>query len=138
MERQLILIAGGGPGAKQWAAELRKGGFLVRETSRGEEALRVLEADRPGLVVASMEPPSRAGIELIEGAKASVAGVTVIAVTGPEDDAGAQLATRAGADEVLGVGAPATAVLASARRLLACDDVTADDRLGAGGPLQGC
>jgi two-component system C4-dicarboxylate transport response regulator DctD len=76
---------------------LELGGFSVQACASAEEALALLRADYPGVVVTDVRLPGKSGLELLAHVAALDAGLPVIVVTGHGDVDMAVGAMRAGA-----------------------------------------
>jgi two-component system response regulator MprA len=83
---------------------LRARGYAVNEAVDGKQALRMLQADPPDVIVTDVLMPNRDGIELLTGAKTSHPAVRILVITGRrrigELDL-LELAVGLGADETL-------------------------------------
>ncbi|MDN4054546.1 sigma-54 dependent transcriptional regulator [Massilia sp. YIM B02763] len=79
------------------AQTLELEGFAVRACASAEEALDLLRADYPGVVVTDVRLPGLSGLELLAQVKALDAELPVIVVTGHGDVAMAVDAMRSGA-----------------------------------------
>ena len=79
------------------AQTLELGGFAVQACASAEEALPLLRADFPGVVVTDVRLPGRSGLELLAQVTALDAELPVIVVTGHGDVTMAVAAMRSGA-----------------------------------------
>jgi two-component system C4-dicarboxylate transport response regulator DctD len=79
------------------AQTLELGGFTVQACASAEEALPLLRADFPGVVVTDVRLPGRSGLELLAQVTALDAELPVIVVTGHGDVTMAVAAMRSGA-----------------------------------------
>ena len=79
------------------AQTLELDGFAVHACASAEEALAVLRADYPGVLVTDVRLPGRSGLELLAQVKALDAELPVIVVTGHGDVTMAVEAMRGGA-----------------------------------------
>ncbi len=79
------------------AQTLELGGFAVQACASAEEALSLLRADYPGVIVTDVRLPGRSGLELLSQVVALDAELPVIVVTGHGDVSMAVTAMRSGA-----------------------------------------
>jgi two-component system C4-dicarboxylate transport response regulator DctD len=95
---------------------LELGGFSVRACASAEEALALLRADYPGVVVTDVRLPGRSGLELLAQVAALDAGLPVIVVTGHGDVDMAVAAMRDGAYDFIEKPFASERLLESVRR----------------------
>jgi two-component system C4-dicarboxylate transport response regulator DctD len=95
---------------------LELGGFSVRACASAEEALALLRADYPGVVVTDVRLPGRSGLELLTQVAALDAGLPVIVVTGHGDVDMAVAAMRDGAYDFIEKPFASERLLESVRR----------------------
>ena len=95
--RQAILVEDEAVLRLATAQTLELDGFRVQACASAEEALGMLRADYPGVVVTDVRLPGRSGLELLTQVKALDAELPVIVVTGHGDVAMAVEAMRSGA-----------------------------------------
>ena len=73
----------------------------VLEASTGDEALRLIESERPQLMVLDMVMPGMSGLEVLKAPQTSAAMMTVIVLTGQDDIELAKRALELGAVEYI-------------------------------------
>ncbi|WP_332856032.1 sigma-54-dependent transcriptional regulator [Duganella sp. S19_KUP01_CR8] len=95
---------------------LELGGFSVQACASAEEALALLRADYPGVVVTDVRLPGRSGLELLAQAAALDAELPVIVVTGHGDVEMAVAAMRSGAYDFIEKPFAAERLLEAVRR----------------------
>jgi two-component system C4-dicarboxylate transport response regulator DctD len=95
---------------------LELGGFSVQACASAEEALALLRADYPGVVVTDVRLPGRSGLELLAQAAALDAELPVIVVTGHGDVDMAVAAMRGGAYDFIEKPFASERLLESVRR----------------------
>ena len=95
--RQAILVEDEAVLRLATAQTLELDGFKVQACAGAEQALALLRADYPGVVVTDVRLPGRSGLELLAEVKALDAELPVIVVTGHGDVAMAVDAMRGGA-----------------------------------------
>jgi two-component system C4-dicarboxylate transport response regulator DctD len=95
---------------------LELGGFSVQACASAEEALALLRADYPGVVVTDVRLPGKSGLELLAHVAALDAGLPVIVVTGHGDVDMAVSAMRAGAYDFIEKPFASERLLESVRR----------------------
>ena len=95
---------------------LELGGFSVQPCASAEEALALLRADYPGVVVTDVRLPGKSGMELLAHVAALDAGLPVIVVTGHGDVDMAVSAMRAGAYDFIEKPFASERLLDSVRR----------------------
>ena len=66
-------------------AQALEGAGEVLEAATGEEALRIIAAERPRVIVLDLEMPGMSGIALLEALQAAAAPMTVMILTGQSD-----------------------------------------------------
>lgn len=92
-----ILVVDDDPDARKTLALLLATSGEVLEASTGEEALRIIDAQRPQVMLLDMGMPGMSGLEVLKAAQNGTVTMTVIVLTGKND---VELAKRA-----LGLGA---------------------------------
>ncbi|MYM97177.1 response regulator, partial [Rugamonas sp. FT81W] len=95
---------------------LELGGFSVQACASAEEALALLRADYPGVIVTDVRLPGRSGLELLAQAAALDAELPVIVVTGHGDVEMAVSAMRSGAYDFIEKPFAAERLLDAVRR----------------------
>ncbi|WP_175001323.1 sigma-54-dependent transcriptional regulator [Duganella vulcania] len=95
---------------------LELGGFSVQACASAEEALALLRADYPGVIVTDVRLPGRSGLELLAQAAALDAELPVIVVTGHGDVEMAVAAMRSGAYDFIEKPFAAERLLDAVRR----------------------
>ncbi|RFP12692.1 MULTISPECIES: sigma-54 dependent transcriptional regulator [unclassified Duganella] len=95
---------------------LELGGFSVQACASAEEALALLRADYPGVIVTDVRLPGRSGLELLAQAAALDAELPVIVVTGHGDVEMAVAAMRSGAYDFIEKPFAAERLLEAVRR----------------------
>ncbi len=95
---------------------LELGGFAVQACASAEQALALLRADYPGVVVTDVRLPGRSGLELLDEAQALDAELPVIVVTGHGDVSMAVAAMRSGAYDFIEKPFAAERLLEAVRR----------------------
>jgi two-component system C4-dicarboxylate transport response regulator DctD len=95
---------------------LELGGFSVQACASAEEALALLRADYPGVVVTDVRLPGRSGLELLAQAAALDSELPVIVVTGHGDVDMAVAAMRGGAYDFIEKPFASERLLESVRR----------------------
>jgi two-component system C4-dicarboxylate transport response regulator DctD len=95
--RQAVLVEDEAALRLATAQTLELDGFNVQACASAEEALQLLRADYPGVVVTDVRLPGRSGLELLAQLKALDAELPVIVVTGHGDVTMAVDAMRSGA-----------------------------------------
>lgn len=96
-----VLVADDDPLVRKALLLLFGDSCLVLEAATGEEALRIIDAHKPRLVLLDMVLPGMSGLEVLQAAREAVAGMTVIMLTGQSDVELAKRALELGADEFI-------------------------------------
>ena len=96
-----ILVVDDDPATRKLLSILLKttGEFL--EASTGAEALRIIEAERPRIMLLDLIMPEMSGLEVLQALKASGVVMTIIVLTGQTDIAVARQALELGAAEYI-------------------------------------
>jgi two-component system C4-dicarboxylate transport response regulator DctD len=115
-EGQAILIEDEAALRLATSQTLELGGFSVQACASAEEALALLRADYPGVVVTDVRLPGRSGLELLAQVAALDAGLPVIVVTGHGDVDMAVAAMRGGAYDFIEKPFASERLLESVRR----------------------
>jgi len=77
---------------------LRKGvGLVTRHASNGREALEMIAAEKPDIVISDLQMPEMNGLELVEAIRSEHPGLPVILMTAHGSEETAMLALRKGA-----------------------------------------
>jgi two-component system C4-dicarboxylate transport response regulator DctD len=116
MNGQAILIEDEAALRLATSQTLELGGFSVQACASAEEALALLRADYPGVVVTDVRLPGRSGLELLAQVAALDAGLPVIVVTGHGDVDMAVAAMRDGAYDFIEKPFASERLLESVRR----------------------
>lgn len=83
---QNVLVVDDEPGVRAFMADtLRDAGYVVTEASHPGDALRALRDHRPALLLTDFSMPGMTGLELAERARAELAGLRVLIVSGYAD-----------------------------------------------------
>lgn len=96
-----ILVVDDDPAARKLLTLLLQTTGKVLAASSGAEALRLIEAERPRLMLLDMTMPGMSGLEVLEAARASAVDMIVIMVTGQNDIELAKRALALGAVEYI-------------------------------------
>jgi DNA-binding response OmpR family regulator len=96
-----ILVVDDDPVARKLLTCLLQTTGEVLEASTGVEALRIIEAERPRLMVLDMTMPGMSGIEVLQALKAAGVVMTIIVLTGRNDIELAKRALELGAVEYI-------------------------------------
>jgi DNA-binding NtrC family response regulator len=96
-----ILVVDDDPAARRILVLLLQTTGTVLEASNGKEALRIIEAERPRLMVLDMTMPGMSGLEVLKAAGDAVAAMTVLVLTGKDDIESAKQALELGAAEYI-------------------------------------
>lgn len=118
MQQQIIFIDDEAPireAVQQW---LELSGLAVRTCARAEEALALLDADFPGVVVSDVRMPGLDGLALLERLQALDAELPVLMVTGHGDVPMAVAAMQQGAYDFIEKPFTPERLLASVQRAL--------------------
>lgn len=97
--RDKILVVDDDPAARRILALLLQATGEVLEASSGAEALRIIEAERPRLMLLDMTMPGMSGLEVLEAPQTSASKMTIIMLTGQNDIELAKQALELGAAE---------------------------------------
>ncbi|MFZ6016059.1 MAG: response regulator [Nitrospirota bacterium] len=76
-------------------------GFQVSVASNGEEAIRLFNSERPGIMILDIKLPDIDGLEVLSKVKATSPDTKVIVTTGSADDEVQQKALSLGASNYL-------------------------------------
>ena len=87
-----ILVVDDDPAVRKMLTQLLETTAEIVAVSTGEEALRLVDAERPRLMLLDMRMPGMGGLEVLQAARAAAPALTVIMLTGEND---MDLATRA-------------------------------------------
>jgi two-component system response regulator AtoC len=82
-------------------AKLEHSGYTVREAGSAEEALAVVSAFDPALIITDLRMPGMTGVQLTERVRSATEGIDVVVVTAHEDMGSAVAAMKAGAFDYL-------------------------------------
>ena len=118
----LVLVADDDPRVGEIIrVTLAERGHVVGTVISGEEALRVVAAKRPGLVILDCSMPGMGGIEALRQIKSSNLSfdTPVLMLTGRLSKEDEEIALRAGADEYLRKPFDPTELLVVAERMIA-------------------
>lgn len=96
-----ILVVDDDPASRQLLARLLRTTGEVLAASTGAEALRIIEAERPRLMLLDMTMPGMSGLEVLKASRTSAVGMTTIVVTGRNDIELAKRALELGAVEYI-------------------------------------
>jgi DNA-binding NtrC family response regulator len=80
-----ILVVDDDPTARRLLTLLFQSTCEVLAASTGAEGLRIIEAERPRLMLLDMTMPGMSGIEVLKATRASGVVMTIIVVTGQND-----------------------------------------------------
>ena len=94
-----ILVVDDDPAARRILTLLLQTTGDILEASTGDEALRIIAAERPGLMLLDMTMPGMSGLEVLQACRTSNAMMTIIVVTGRNDIELAKRALELGAVE---------------------------------------
>jgi DNA-binding response OmpR family regulator len=94
-----ILVVDDDPAVRRMLCLLFEGTAEVLQASSGEEALRLVGAERPRLMLVDMTMPGMSGLETLTAAHAAVPAMTIIMLTGKVDVELAKRALELGAVE---------------------------------------
>ena len=94
-----ILVVDDDPAARKILVHLLTSAGTILEASTGAEALRIVESERPGLMVLDMTMPGMSGLEVLEAIRITGVMMTVIMLTGQNDIELAKRALESGAVE---------------------------------------
>lgn len=96
-----ILVVDDDPAARRILTLLLQTAGEVLEASTGDEALRIIAAERPRLMLLDMTMPGMSGLEVLKAVRTSAVGMTIIVVTGQNDIELAKQALELGAAEYI-------------------------------------
>jgi len=96
-----ILVVDDDPAARRILTLLLQASGEVLEAASGDEALRIIEAERPRLMLLDMTMPGMSGLGVLKAVRASEAGITIIVLTGQNDIELAKRALELGAVEYI-------------------------------------
>ncbi|MCX5795938.1 MAG: response regulator [Elusimicrobia bacterium] len=96
-----ILVVDDDPADRKILACLFETTGEVIEASTGEEALRIIEAERPRLMMLDMVMPGMSGLEVLQACQASAVTMTIIVLTSQNDIELAKRALELGAVEYI-------------------------------------
>lgn len=96
-----ILVVDDDPAARRILTLLLQGSGEVFEAATGDEALRIIEAQRPRLMLLDMTMPGMSGLGVLKAVRASAAAITIIVLTGQNDIEMAKRALDLGAAEYI-------------------------------------
>lgn len=96
-----ILVVDDDPAARRILTLLLQTAGEVLEASMGDEALRIIAAERPRLMLLDMTMPGMSGLEVLKAVRTSAVGMTIIVVTGQNDIELAKQALELGAAEYI-------------------------------------
>jgi DNA-binding NtrC family response regulator len=82
-------------------AKLKHSGYTVQEAGSAEEALSVVSAFDPALIITDLRMPGMTGVQLTERVRSDTEGIDVVVVTAHEDMGSAVAAMKAGAFDYL-------------------------------------
>lgn len=99
--RDKILVVDDDPAARRILALLLQATGEVLEASSGGEALRIIEAERPRLMLLDMTMPGMSGLEVLKAPQTSAAKMTILMLTGQNDIELAKQALALGAAEYI-------------------------------------
>ncbi|OGS38935.1 MAG: hypothetical protein A2506_05840 [Elusimicrobia bacterium RIFOXYD12_FULL_66_9] len=97
--RDKILVVDDDPAARKLLTLLFQATGEVLAASTGAEALRIIETERPRLMLLDVTMPGMNGLEVLKAARTDATDMTVIMVTGQNDIELAQQALALGATE---------------------------------------
>jgi len=101
MPRRILIVDDDADARRILSAKLQHSGYEVKETGSAEEALGVVSAFGPALIITDLMMPGMSGVELTERIRSDTEGIDVIVVTAHEDMASAVSAMKAGAFDYL-------------------------------------
>lgn len=96
-----ILVVDDDPAARKILSLLLETTGEVLEASTGDEALRIIEAERPQLMLLDMTMPGMSGLEVLKASQNSAVMMTIIMLTGQNDIGLAKRALELGAAEYI-------------------------------------
>ena len=96
-----ILVVDDDPADRKILALLLQTTGEVLEASTGEEALRIIEAERPRLMLLDMVMPGMSGLEVLKASKNSTVTMTILVLTSQNDIELAKRALELGAVEYI-------------------------------------
>jgi DNA-binding response OmpR family regulator len=96
-----ILVVDDDPAVRRMLTLLLQTTAEVLTASSGDEALRIIEADRPRLMLLDMTMPGMSGLDVLRAPQTSAAKMTIIVLTGRNDIELAKRALELGAEEFI-------------------------------------
>lgn len=96
-----ILVVDDDPAARRILVRLLKTIGTVLEASTGAEALRLIEASRPRIMLLDIIMPAMSGLQVLEACRGASAPMTIIMLTGQNDIELAKRALELGAAEYI-------------------------------------
>lgn len=99
--RDKILIVDDDPAARRILTLLLQGSGEILEASDGADALRLIEAERPRIMILDMTMPGMSGLDVLKALRASGATLPILVLTSREDIELAKRALELGAKEYI-------------------------------------
>ena len=99
--RDKILVVDDDPAARRIIVQLFEASAEVLEASNGADALKMVEAQRPRLMILDMTMPGMSGLEVLKARQTSAVAVVTLVVTGRDDIELAKQALALGAAEYI-------------------------------------
>lgn len=99
--RDKILVVDDDPAARRILTLLLQGSGEILEASNGADALRLIEAERPRIMILDMSMPGMSGLDVLKALRASGATLLILVLTGQEDVELAKRALELGAKEYI-------------------------------------
>jgi DNA-binding NtrC family response regulator len=96
-----ILVVDDDPAARKLLVLLLQKDFQVLTASTGAEALRLIEAERPRLMLLDMVMPGMGGLDVLEALQPPASALTILVLTGENDIGLARRALELGAAEYI-------------------------------------
>lgn len=127
-----ILVVDDDPAARKILTLLLRTTGEVLEASTGEEALRIIEAERPWLMLLDMIMPGMSGLEVLKASQNSAVTMTIIVLTGQNDIELAKRALELGAAEYITKPFDLAHLKDKVERFI--EDVPRDDKKAGGLP----
>lgn len=96
-----ILVVDDDPAARKILTRLLHANGRIFEAASGAEALRLIEAERPRLMLLDMVMPGMSGLDVLKARQTSAAAMVILVVTGQADIELAKQALEFGAMEYI-------------------------------------